>query len=49
MMLFKPAADKTSRMGEQTPPIWFQQMPLGFVEILGALSWLSRLYVAVIS
>ena len=43
MMLFKPAADKTSRMGEQTPPIWFQQMPLGFVKISGALLWLSRL------
>jgi len=43
MMIFKPAADKTSRMGEQPPPIWFQQMPLGFVEFLGALPWLSRL------
>ena len=43
MMLFKPAADETSRMSEQTPPICFQRMPLGFVEFLGALPWLSRL------
>ena len=43
MMLFKPAADETSRMSEQTPPICFQRMPLGFVDFLGALPWLSRL------
>ena len=43
MMLFKPAADETSRMSEQTPPICFQRMPLCFVDFLGALPWLSRL------
>ena len=43
IMLFKLAANETSRMGEQTPSIWFQRMPLGFVEFLGALPWLSRL------